>query len=344
MDTDNIVDYLPTARENINYWLLRTNGGEYYSTFKDNNFIAIGWNEIPVLDLKQIHDNPDDKALFNKIAKKIIYEGDKSEELYQTKSLNQLQRFVYEVKKGDIVIIPAENSFYLSVGEVVETPVKIVEDNLCSFRKRKSIRWIKKDINRLEKTYKGFRFLKSQLTLNNITEYSTDINIMLYDFYIDQGVSNLILTVKKDSQIGAFELGELYSDILDVIKDFSEFCGESEEDIKNTTVKIQLSSPGVLILTSVLVGAFIVLGIATILAGGESEFNCRLFKFKTKSGSILDKITAYQNSKLERKIKYQKLVERMKGFEFAPNQTLKNIMQDTEPLELNQNDNQENDM
>ena len=59
----------------------------------------------------------------------------------------QLVRFVYEMKKGDIVVVPSEGSAYISIGEVQETQLMEVNDldvdrTGCSYRKRKKIAWI----------------------------------------------------------------------------------------------------------------------------------------------------------------------------------------------------------
>ena len=50
MINDDLTNVLPIAKEGINYWLFRTNSGEFYQTFKEYSFIAIGWNEISVFD------------------------------------------------------------------------------------------------------------------------------------------------------------------------------------------------------------------------------------------------------------------------------------------------------
>jgi|GEM_PF-4710568 hypothetical protein len=41
------------------YWFVRTDSGTYYDTFKENNFIALGWNNITVRDIKESLVNPE---------------------------------------------------------------------------------------------------------------------------------------------------------------------------------------------------------------------------------------------------------------------------------------------
>ena len=294
--------------------------------------------------IKKIIDNPDDKDLFKRIFQKIKYEGDGDIDLYRTRTLNQLVKFAYEVKKGDIIVIPNTNSYLLSIGEVTESPIEVKEDSLCEFRKRKHIRWIKKDIDRFSVIYKGFKFLQAHYTLTNINEYSTDINILLYDFYIDQGIGNLVLNVKKESKIGAFELGLLYFDILDLIEDYSIYCNEPKENIENISIKLQLTSPGVIILTGVVITAFTLLALATIIAGGEANVDIKKGQFRMKSNSLLDKFNDYMNSRTDRKLKLKKLAEKMKNLEFASNQTINNLIKsENKEFPFNQDENLLND-
>lgn len=55
------------------YWLVRTFGGRYYSHFVQNNYIAIGWNEISDLEqIKEASKNQDVKEELYALAKKHI--------------------------------------------------------------------------------------------------------------------------------------------------------------------------------------------------------------------------------------------------------------------------------
>jgi len=38
---------IPVASDTQQVWFIRTSGGDYYDDFRFNNFVAIGWDEIP---------------------------------------------------------------------------------------------------------------------------------------------------------------------------------------------------------------------------------------------------------------------------------------------------------
>lgn len=40
--------------EDRGYWFVRTNGGLFYDEYKNENFIAVGYNNIVSIDLKKI--------------------------------------------------------------------------------------------------------------------------------------------------------------------------------------------------------------------------------------------------------------------------------------------------
>lgn len=37
---------IPKIKENIHFWMVRTQGGAFYSEFYKNKFVAFGWNYI----------------------------------------------------------------------------------------------------------------------------------------------------------------------------------------------------------------------------------------------------------------------------------------------------------
>lgn len=111
-DLEEILDLFNITEidTNRNYWLVRTKSGKYFDEFYIDGFIGIGWNKIS--DMTII--NSDQEAVKN-----IIKQG-YPDENRPGLIANQIIRFVKEMKKGDIVLIPSKNSRYVAFGELVD--------------------------------------------------------------------------------------------------------------------------------------------------------------------------------------------------------------------------------
>src|SRR6185312_9045106 len=88
----------------------------------------------------------------------------------------QVMKFVVELKKGDIVIIPSSNSEIISIGEVTSSTIpELTQAELlkteCPYKKRKPVKWIK-DISRDSLDPFLYRMLQAHQAINNITRYS----------------------------------------------------------------------------------------------------------------------------------------------------------------------------
>ena len=46
MTLEQIINNIPVINEDQNYWFIRTDGGDNYDVFRDNNFVAIGWDYL----------------------------------------------------------------------------------------------------------------------------------------------------------------------------------------------------------------------------------------------------------------------------------------------------------
>lgn len=349
------VEFIPNVSPKRNYWLVRTSSGDNYDAFVRGNFIAIGWNEITLLDLNEIHLDPKNKELFKKIKSKIHTDVEISERsargigAAQSKSLKQLLKFVYEIKKDDIIIIPSYNSDLLSFGVVKETPsysesdVNIAKDQ-CSYRKRKKIEWIKPNVSRLRLDANLYRFIFAHQTINKISEYAEYINNFLFDFYEFDGKYSLVLRLRKEGAIDAFKMNQFYTDLLEFIKDYSD-CEQYDKEQNSLSVKFELQSPGTIILIAGAIIGVGLLGLAilTVLAGGKNETDFDLksgkFKWNFETNSLLDKMSDYLDRKSirntdkmseeldEREARLLRLQESLRHFEVDQNRNIKELAQ-----------------
>jgi restriction system protein len=144
----NTVDNMETIPDTREYWLIRTQSGQLYDNFIEHNFVAIDHDR---LTLKMLYDLKrqfnDEKQLKNEIKSRldVLYKG---EDLNPALAAGQIIKFVYHIKKNDIVIIPSEGSNRISFGIVNDSVIlEISSQDLkrtgCDYKKRKDIKWIK---------------------------------------------------------------------------------------------------------------------------------------------------------------------------------------------------------
>ena len=327
---------LPMVNPNRNYWLVRTFSGEFYEVFRDYGYVAIGWNEITVHDLNQLRQNPKNKELKDSIKNKVRIATEISEKavkIAKSKAVSQLLRFAYEIKRGDIIVIPSVNSDYLAFGEVMQTPIEVKNSPECAFVKRKKVNWIKNDVSRWSLNPNLYKFIYAHQTINSINDYALHINNTLFDFYTIDGKASLVLRVRSGSEIDPFRMGDLYSDLLFFIKEFTHDSGKT---IKEGTfnVKLSLESPGTLVFAGIAGTALIMIALFTVLAGGEGGVEIdpvtKKFKFNFKSNSLLEKWSNFLDKKLERRERAFRLMQGLEHFEIEQNKDLKSLVEPKE--------------
>ncbi|MCI2913501.1 hypothetical protein [Staphylococcus hominis] len=171
---------VPNIPVNRQYWLVRTEGGDWYEEFTKESFIAIGWNEIDKSDYLQ--------SVNRTVVEKIISEH-YPESKQHSLIINNIDRFYNKMKIGDIVLIPSEGSKYITFAEITsdvflkEVSETQIDEGYCSYSKRREIKTLK-TIPKNDLDLKLFKMLQSRHTISNINDYAREIDSSLYDFYI----------------------------------------------------------------------------------------------------------------------------------------------------------------
>lgn len=252
------IPYVPPDR---NYWLVRTQGGKYYNSFHLNNYIAISWNEIGVSIIeKTSEDKPLTKDQVFEVYEN-LYKNDEKKLKYYSRSAsritNTINRFTYEIKTGDIVIIPSTDSSEVSFGEVLEDnlyfenefpvtqPKESADEKYCPFIKRKKVKWLK-TVQRSELDPKLYALFHSQHTISSADKeiYGNYIDRTIDSIYIKGETAHLVLEVKQKKDINALVFANLIKDSVlsvDALKDISSKNNVSGGNIK---IKANVQSPG----------------------------------------------------------------------------------------------------
>lgn len=260
--------------DNVKYWLVRTASGNFFTDFYKNNYISIGWDPISDLDFIKHAEN---KKFKEKI--KEIYPSEERPGYI----MGQIRRFVCEIKKGDIVLIPSSNSTDIAFGKVVSDSVYI-RDNIskdkkcCQYKKALKVEWIK-ILSRNEFDPYLYRLMTAHNTISNIDNYADYINRILYDVYCRNGVLHVTFNVEEKNSIPALEITNFISNALEYVNGINE-CYKIEADTENINLKISVQSPGPIeflgdicnLVTENIGGMVILTIIFFIMVGGEFNF------------------------------------------------------------------------
>lgn len=268
-----IVDslYVPVIDATRNYWLVRTESGNYYEDFCKNNYIALGWDELLDLELIKTGD-------FERL-KEIIIEKypDQSKPGHAAR---QLYRFVKEMKKGDVVLIPSESSSYITLGILLDDEIyleptenlKYLELGQCPYIKRRKVKWLTtKSRNEIDPYL--YKLLNSHYGLTTANLYEHYIDRTIYPIFIKDNVGHLIFEVSTREKIRAVDL---ISFIQNTLSSIDVYNALTNKNINKADIDITLNvqSPGHIELSGYYA---IILGIAVlgvVLAGGTLKISC----------------------------------------------------------------------
>lgn len=296
--TPSAIQEIPVVKEDRKYWLVRTSGGDHYEKFIEGEYIGMNYEEITLEDI--FFANKDNVGLYN-LGEKIkkTYE----DETRPTHIANQLIRFAYGIKAGDIVFIPNESSVNLYFGEVLDDAAYIEENPTdgCPYRKRKKVRWIKSELRRsLDASF--YKLMFSHQTITDASEFADEIDRIFHSLYIKGDKANIVLNVTTEDDIKARTFYG-FGQILPLLDDYCQ-----EEQIPNTddySIKTDVHSPGVIVITSLSIVGLIALGLIVVsIAGGSFHFTHKSDGSTTEAGlktdGIIERIRGFLNSRSNR--------------------------------------------
>lgn len=268
MEGTNIKEFANTIESERRYWLVRTMGGDYYKEFVQEDFIAIGYNEITLNDLKQLPslEHTAKNTLSEIFDNRLGIKKEKSSYI-----ISQILRFYREIKVGDVVIVPGRNSHFASFGIVVSDMYEDVKNlhkaDSCQFTKRKKIDWrIHQNKFRLNPNLQ--LMFNTRHIISDVDGYASYIDSLMNDFYIKDDEAHLVLRIKTENEISTEQFFAFYQ----VFNIVDKFCKEQniDETTKDIILKIQMESPGDVRLSSksILIISLVGLTILAICGGG----------------------------------------------------------------------------
>lgn len=238
---NNLIKSVENLNPDCNYWFVRTDGGAYFNTFLDNNFIAIGWNNITVQDLK-LKDSQIREKIFRveRLDKKI-----RSDKARASDIINKLQRFK-KMKKGDVIVIPSENSRLYSFGTIEDDFIyeSRLGENNCQYVKRRKVRWSERSPIPFESLNEVFYAVRrSRHAISDINEYADHVDSVMYNIYKKDEYSHFVINVKTTESINWLNLGQTLLELHALLTLINERLGLNE-NVFDGQIQIRLESPG----------------------------------------------------------------------------------------------------
>lgn len=276
-----------------NYWLVRTKGGKFFEDFYFQGYVAIGWNNINI----DIADTRDKKEIIDDMKNQVceLYK----EEKVPGRPAGQIYRFIKEMKKGDIVIVPNADSKYIAFGELTDDNMYIenvdsedididtlekallyngdetyITESLaevsCPFSKRRKVRWIREmDRNKLDSSL--YALLNSHGTISEANKYAYSIDRELSSFYIKGEKAHLVYKVTTEEDVAAIDLLDFVYKNLDYIDVYNELFDENISK-KDVIMKLNVQSPGPIDLQGNIAGIAAIATLGVFLVGGTAKF------------------------------------------------------------------------
>lgn len=301
---------IPQISSNTNFWMIRSKKGVFYDEFIHEKFIAIGWN---VLTESVLADNNEERL------KKYITEQGYQDKVPKT-AINKCQRFVSEIKNGDIAMIVGRHEItFATIGDYFEVcdDTTTIEKELditsqidthtywggyCPYMKRRHISVLARiDIDMASPgIYKCL--VSNRHSLSNLNDYAFSIISSCYDiaYYSDRLILKYHINQPKD--ISPIDFSLFTYNVANLLFD---------ED-SNISGKYNINSPGDIVLFIINQGkdilTFIQDNIATIgiiyiiLFGGKG--------FGVEIPSAIDKIKGWVSE-----LYYHKETKRLKKAE-----------------------------
>lgn len=233
------------------YWLVRPGiNAKCYDDFYKDSCVAIGWDRIGKIDLENHMTSLDELKYLVETKYQDLLSKKTSDREYKRKISDiatKIYRFTYEVKEGDIIITPGEDSVLIGriVGEVeivkgkyMSKPESSEEEYIGELNKARKVIWLKRiDKTKLEPNIKLELRVVHGLSLISNEQVITEINRTIYSFYTYNNVGHSIYKIKNEDAIDFERYAKFISCVYDI---YSRIKTEND----NLYIKANINSPG----------------------------------------------------------------------------------------------------
>lgn len=310
LDIEKLLKDVKTVNTQSKYWMVRSMGGDYYHEFISRGYVAIGYNEISLNEVKFALSKGEKASeqlrgtIDSKIAQGLL-KDEKGEDANSQYITPQILKFCKDIQKGDIIVIPGKNSNKLAIARIEsdvyeEKNIPRLE-GVCQFVKRRKIKLIR-TLLRTNLSPKMQLMFNSRHIVSNLDAYAPYIDSCVSDFYEKDDEVHLVLRIKTVEDINAQEFFSLYK----LFQITEQFCKKNDIDGAATEMimKVQMESKGDLRL-STKNKAFMWLVALTILGinGGGLKVQTESFSLDLSTDGLVEKYSDYLDREVERDMK-----------------------------------------
>lgn len=237
--------------EGQRYWVVRAESGEYFPNFREGGCIAIGHiDELSISNTKEF--SPDFEALSANLRRVCFSDGESKSSF--TSTINQVEKFIFTMSIGDLVVTPDLSNERIMIGKIVGNPYydsspitvfnpKIGGDTRMTLGLRRSVKW-SGVISRRSFPANLMRALRANQTVFCVDEHWEAVLHMLFPTFHKGGKTYISIIIGQEDEIKNKHLAKL----LYFLSEAEVFCaqngvGEDKEDLSLVT-KTQVMSPG----------------------------------------------------------------------------------------------------
>lgn len=296
------------------YWMVRTDNGINYDTFSVEGFVALNLHDYPTQFLSKLeHDYPDVNTRIPHIKRELIElnkkrrielnfnEGERPFKSRIGRLANQIASMAYNIKRGDIVLIPDHGANRIKIGKIIDDCLYIRKnDNRFSYARK--VEWLK-EIRKTRLDPCLYKALGAHQAICDITKYSEYVERNYNSFFNIDDKYHYVLAVNAEN-ISAWKLSNMVYDILYCVKNISEEnnLGINIEEINFT---INVNSPGKFSFITTAKNAALIMAVVAALSGGNIKYT----EFEaTTNGlfpNLVECINTWKNAEQEREQKAQ---------------------------------------
>lgn len=286
---------IPIVDDEHSVWFFRTKAGEYYEDFRENKYIALGWDLLSPDVVLNKNGNRDTR-------RKII------EEIYPEEKrpgliLSQMEVFFQKMKPGDLIVIPSEGGKEISIGKAGELqsnaqPISVISGDYvkCEYTHRRTVEWIK-TVDISHDIYL-FKALRAQQTISELSDSGSLVFRNLFPVYVTDDGIHITIHKDTDNDLNLARNIDLQYNLLKIVDCISDLYGKSSYR-DQVNVKTAVGSPGFIeiILPYVPISTIAVILIVKTAIGKEKD------KDGTITGilAIISKINELINDHFNRK-------------------------------------------
>lgn len=142
---------------------VRADYGKYAKDFKHGGYVAIGW--LPEVDLAAAQDRDELRSSYEKYYPEILKAS------VIGNHVGQISRFLLEIRPGDHILTPTEDSEFVNHGIVMGQPYSYMPNQpICPYPHHRAVKWSKESLRRSDFSVPLQNTMRALLTVFEVSQ------------------------------------------------------------------------------------------------------------------------------------------------------------------------------